>query len=180
VTIPAYQRVLGDNWNRLPGITRQLHSPNPEVVFRGHADIRRTANPLANLAADIMGLPKAGQAVPATITVNATADGEILSRDYGGTVFQTRQSVDLHREEPALIETVGPFRLTFRLHGSEAGIDFELAAACLWGVPLPLWLAPRMRATERADGDVHIFDVASALPLIGELVSYKGRLRHIA
>lgn len=180
MTETAYQQALGNGWDHIPDITRQLHSPDPVVVFEGLADISRTANILANLAADIMGLPKAGNGVPARITVTRQDDGETLERNYGGRVFATRQRVLPLNGETLLVETVGPFILYFRLTGHKDGIDFALVKAQLWGLTLPPWLAPRMRAAERADGDVHVFDVGSALPLLGELVSYTGRLRQIA
>jgi hypothetical protein len=176
----AYQRALGESWAVIPDVTRQLHSPDPVVVFEGRADISRSRNPLAGLAADLMGLPRAGMDVPARITVTRSANGETLKRDYGGRVFETHQQVRQDGAQIVLIETIGPFRFHFRLTGHEDGIDFHLLRAHLWGLPLPGWLAPRMRACERADGNAHIFDVASALPLIGEIVSYRGRLVRIA
>ncbi|WP_421789431.1 DUF4166 domain-containing protein [Hyphobacterium sp.] len=176
----AYQRVLGPAWNELPAMTRRLHSPDPVVVFEGKADIRRTLNPLANFAADLMGLPKSGTNVPARITVTRHDHGETLNRDYGGRVFETHQTVEKCNGQFVLKEQVGPFILTLQLIGHSEGIDFHLQHATLWGLPLPRWLSPAVSARERADGDAHLFQVKSALPLIGELVSYEGRLTEIA
>lgn len=180
MTATAYQKALGNAWDRIPEVTRRLHSPDPVVVFEGLADISRTRNILANLAADIMGLPGAGKSIPARITVTRTPDGETLRRDYGGAVFETRQHILDTASGVLLVERVGPFTLYFRLEGHEDGIDFNLQRATLWGLGLPSWLAPRMRACERADGEHHVFDVSSALPVIGELVSYTGRLKQTA
>lgn len=46
----------------------------------------------------------------------------------------------------------------------------------VFGLPLPLWLAPKSEAREWADGDQFCFDVPIALPGIA-VVHYRGWLR---
>jgi hypothetical protein len=46
----------------------------------------------------------------------------------------------------------------------------------LWGLP---WPGPRVVAGKRIDGDEYVFDVAIALPLVGEVLAYEGRLRPV-
>ena len=46
-------------------------------------------------------------------------------------------------------------------------------------IPLPLFLAPRIAASEHAEGEDFVFDVSVALPLAGRVVHYRGRLRRI-
>jgi hypothetical protein len=170
---PLYARLLGPDWLLLPAITRALHQPEPEALFEGRADIRRGSNLLARLMASLLGLPEAGSAVETLVKVSRTDDGgELLERWYGHRHFATWQGA----RDGLLIERFGPFELRFRLSGHEAGIDFHQIGVSLWGLGLPRALAPQVRASERADGDVHCFDVSLSLPGVGLIVAYKGRL----
>jgi hypothetical protein len=47
----------------------------------------------------------------------------------------------------------------------------------IFGLPMPMALAPKSAAREWADDGDFCFDVPIALPLIGLVVHYKGRLR---
>jgi hypothetical protein len=76
-----------------------------------------------------------------------------------------------------LVERFGPLRFYFDLETSEAGLQMILRRWSVVGVPLPLRLAPACTGTETADGSVFCFDVAIALPLVGPVVRYAGRLQ---
>lgn len=170
----VYEALLGRSWQDLPDVTRMLHSPDPVVRFRGEADIRRGHRRAATLIADMLGLPEAGQAIAADVRVSAAPDGqEWLERWYDGRRFATLQ----YGRAGLLHERFGPFTLMFKLEGSVNGITFRRRGVRLWGVPLPSVLAPRITATERADGDCHLFDVELKLPLIGRIIAYRGRLK---
>lgn len=172
-----YEVLLGPSWAVLPAITRALHSPAPRSGFAGRAEIRRGDNAVAAWMAGMLGLPEAGADVPARVEVSRTRDraqgsGELLERWYDGRHFATLQ----YARAGLLCERFGPFTLKFRLSASESGIDFHRAGVAVWGVPLPGFLAPRVTATERADGEVHRFDVRLDLPIVGLIIAYRGRL----
>lgn len=44
------------------------------------------------------------------------------------------------------------------------------------GLPLPLWLFPSSRAGKRVEEGRYVFEVAFALPLVGDVLSYAGAL----
>lgn len=176
-----YEDLLGPSWAALPAITRALHSPAPRSGFSGRADIRRGGNAVARWMAGMLGLPEAGADVPARVEVSRTVgrrgsrkqdNGELLERWYDGRHFATLQ----YARAGLLCERFGPFTLKFRLSASENGIDFHRAGVALWGVPLPGVLAPRVTASERAEGEVHRFDVRLDLPFVGLIIAYRGRL----
>lgn len=176
---PVYQRVLGEDWLRLPEVTRQLHSPAPVSMFEGTADIEGAEHPLATLIAGRAGLPQSGADVPARISVSMDGDTEIITRDYGGTVFETRQSAVSTPRGMRLREQVGSVVFTLRLEAGPHGLDFHQESATVMGVPLPGVVRPILRAQERADAGEHLFDVEVALPALGRLVRYRGRLRPV-
>jgi hypothetical protein len=64
-----------------------------------------------------------------------------------------------------------------RLLAKPGALDMQRVSGRLWGVPLPGFLLPQIRATERVDDyRRHAFDVEVAAPLVGRLVAYKGWL----
>ena len=176
-----YREVLGAAWDRLPAVTRALHSPDPVVVFKGEATISRGTNVLARGLADRLGLPPAGKHV-AQVTVSRPEPGaEHIERCYGPARLTTHQFLLDKGHKLYLGERFGPFLLCFDLSGHEKGIDFALRQVRLWGLTLPRGCAPQVQASERADqsptGDgVHIFDVEVRLPGLGRLIAYQGRL----
>lgn len=172
-----YEELLGPSWAELPAITRALHSPAPRSGFSGRAEIRRGNNAVARWMAGMLGLPEADADVPARVEVSRTegrkhGNGELLERWYDGRHFATLQ----YAGAGLLCERFGPFTLKFRLSASESGIDFHRAGVAVWGVPLPDCLAPRVTASERAEGEVHRFDVRLDLPNVGLVIAYRGRL----
>jgi len=175
-----YARVLGPAFEQLPRVTRRLHSPDPERVFVGRADIRRGRSLAARLLATLLGLPRPGNGTPARVTVRRKGEAEILTRDYGGRIFESWQGFEATPDGPRLIERVGPVATRLRLEASPDGLNFHAEAAHWRGVALPSWLVPRVAASERAYGEAHLFDVAVSLPLIGEIIGYRGRLVEVA
>lgn len=172
-----YEELLGPSWAVLPAITRALHSPAPRSGFSGRAEIRRGDNAVARWMAGMLGLPEAGADVPARVEVSRTggrtgSTSELLERWYDGRHFATLQ----YAGAGLLCERFGPFTLKFQLSANENGIDFRRAGVALWGVPLPGLLAPRVTASERAEGEVHLFDVRLDLPVVGLVIAYRGRL----
>ncbi len=167
-----YQALLGSGWPRLAAVTHRLHSPDPVVLFEGRVTITRGRNPFAGFIAAILGLPKAGDDMPALVRVSRVDGGELWERWYDGRHFATRQG----RSAGQLTEEFGPFSLFFELQCDDDRLVFEQVGAKLWSLVLPPALWPRIRAREGAQGPTHIFNVALSLPLIGLVVAYRGRL----
>jgi len=68
----------------------------------------------------------------------------------------------------------------FKLQEVGRGIDMKMTGWSMFGVPLPLALAPRSPAREwEEDGRFH-FDVPIDLPLIGRVIHYRGWLEPTA
>ena len=170
-----YERLLGASWARLPDVTRALHAPDGAVLFEGEADIDRGRSFMARLCTAALRLPAAGRSVSARVKTTREDDGELLERWFAGRRFATLQGAD----EGRLVERFGPFRLSFRIEGGEAGIVFHQTGVTVWGIPIPRALAPRVEACEQADAETHIFDVRLSMPGIGEIVRYRGRLRQV-
>ena len=64
-----------------------------------------------------------------------------------------------------------------RLVPRSDGLDMQAVSGRLWGVPLPRFLMPAIKAEERVDdGARHRFEVEIRLPLFGRLIAYRGYL----
>jgi hypothetical protein len=62
------------------------------------------------------------------------------------------------------------------LRPDAGGLTFTLIEAYWLGLRLPRRLQPRLRASESVEDGQYRFDVDIALPLIGRLIEYHGRL----
>jgi len=173
---PLYKNVLGPEFDRMPAVTRALHHPNPERRFVGRAQIRRGGSLLARWVAGWLNLPRTGDGVPVQVTVRRDGAHEVLTRDYGGDIFESRQFQSETSDGPRLMEAIGPITTRLRVEARPDGLNLYAEQAYWHGVPLPRWLTPRVRASERAYGGAHLFYVSVRLPLIGQVIAYRGRL----
>jgi saccharopine dehydrogenase-like NADP-dependent oxidoreductase len=171
-----FERAIGPAWAKLPPVTRRIHTIDPAVILEGEADVAGASNAAGCLIAKLFGLPPAANAVPLRVVIENVGEGERWARHYPARVMRSHMS----SADPArstVVEKMGPLRFTLELAASEAGIDMAPAAAHWGRIPLPRVLVPRIKATERADGQGrHRFDVDISVPLAGRLVHYRGWL----
>ncbi|MEL6875787.1 MAG: DUF4166 domain-containing protein, partial [Pseudomonadota bacterium] len=75
-----------------------------------------------------------------------------------------------------LVERFGVLKFYFHLLERDGGLEMVMQKWSILSLPLPLALAPRSEAIEHAEDNAFCFDVPIALPLIGLIVHYRGRL----
>jgi hypothetical protein len=173
---PLYQRILGEAWNTLPAPLRAMHSCAGSQVAMGQADVLRGRHPLARLVAFAVGFPAAGERVPVQVIFAANADGERWTRTFAGRSFSSFQSAGHGSSAHLLRERFGP--LTFDLALVVEGVKLHLVVRrwSLWGMPLPLVLAPDGDSYETVIDDRFHFQVEIRHRLIGLIVGYHGWL----
>jgi len=174
--VPAlFKRSLGADFERMPMPIRVLHSPRATTVFEGLADIDAGANRVANLLARCCRFPGAARQVPVQVTIQAHEHCEVWRRRFGSSGFAS-----VMRSGPRLglmSESFGLLRCQLRVTADERGLQLSIESARLAGMPLPLFLVPWTRATERVDEHGRFnFDVEIGLRWIGRLVRYRGWL----
>jgi hypothetical protein len=171
---PLYRRVMGDNFEHLPEVTRRLHRGRPAVIAIGEAEVTPAANAVGRFVARTFALPRIAGKQPVRVVIESRDGREHWTRFFGG---KPKRSVMSAAPGGLIEEQFGPFTLRMRLVPKPGGLDMERVSGRLWGVPLPRFLLPRMHATERVDEfRRHAFDVEITAPLIGRLVAYKGWL----
>ena len=168
---PLCARVMGERFTALPEMVRTLHKVCGDGGASGEAVVTGGETFLARLIARIMRFPKAGSH-PLHVSF-AEHDGvERWTRRFGDQTF----SSELSERDGRLVERFGPLRFTFDLPSNAHGLEMHLRAWSLFGIPMPLALAPRGVAREWEEQGHFRFDVPIALPLVGRIVHYTGWL----
>lgn len=175
---PVYESVCGvDACAALPAPIRALHDNVSRARWSGRADITGASNPLAYIAARIVGMPRAAGDVDVTVEFEVRDGVERWRRSFAGRPFVSLQYVGEGPDAGTVIERFGALSFALRNTLDGAGLSQEIAAAYVLGIRLPRLLWPRIRARERVEGQGRFtFDVAISVPLLGRLVAYKGWL----
>ena len=171
---PLYARLMGDRFAELPPLVRAIHDFHADAGAEGEGRVERGQGPFARLIGAVMRFPPAGD-YPLHVSFAVKAGRERWTRDFGGHVF----SSELSGKGGMAVERFGPIRFGFALVPTADGLGMHLRRWSFLGIPLPLFLAPRIIAFERQEADRFHFEVAVALPLIGEVVHYSGWLKPV-
>jgi Domain of unknown function (DUF4166)/Saccharopine dehydrogenase NADP binding domain len=173
---PLYQRILGDAWQALPAPLRAMHQCASRQVAAGEADVVRGQSPLARLAAFVIGFPAAGQRVPVQVEFAPGAGGERWTRTFAGRSFTSFQSEGRGASAHLLRERFGALTFDLALVVEAAKLCLVVRRWSLWGLPLPLVLAPAGDSYETVIDDRFHFHVEIRHRLIGLIVGYRGWL----
>lgn len=172
---PLYRRLLGDAWEELPMPVRDMH--DGVAAAEGVASVERGRHPLAWLAARMMSFPPAHPETPVRVRFTADAGAERWSRTFGTHAFSSRQYEGAGKSERLLVERFGVLEFAMALVLESDRLRLVTRRWSVFGMALPLWLAPRLNAYETADHGVFQFFVEISHPLCGLIVRYKGWLK---
>jgi hypothetical protein len=177
-TTALYRSVCGaESCAVLPAPIRALHDNVSRARWSGRADIEGASNPLAFLAARVVGIPRAARDVDVVVEFEVRDGVERWQRSFAGKPFISLQYAGQGRDAGTVIERFGSLAFALRNTLDGQGLSQEIAAACVLGIRLPRVLWPRVHARERLDARGRVtFDVGIALPLLGRLVAYRGWL----
>lgn len=168
---PAYRRVMGQDFDRLPATLRHLHSPLRDAGASGEATVAGAPTRMGRMIARLMRFPPPGRH-PLHVEFRERDGVERWTRDFSGHRF----SSELRARGRLLEERFGPLRFRFELPLTADGLQMVMREWSAFGIRLPLRLAPRSTASEWEENGTFHFDVPIALPFIGTLVHYRGWL----
>jgi hypothetical protein len=169
---PLYARVMGQRFSALPAAVQRMHWLCADGGASGEADVVRGRNPLARLVAFLMRFPPAGSH-PLHVSFLERDGVERWTRHFGDRSFSSH----LSEQAGQLVEQFGALRFVFDLPSDEHGLEMRICRWSVFGLPLPLALAPRTCAREWEEDGRFRFDVPISLPLIGRIVHYTGWLQ---
>ena len=172
--VPLYPRVIGSAYAALPLPVRDMHDLVGDAGASGRATVKRGRSLPARLVCAAMRFPPEGEH-DLYVSFEERNGVERWTRDFSGHAFTS----ELSQRGERVVERFGPMRFSFDLPADAAGLQMVMRSWSVFGVPMPLWLAPRSEAREWAEGDDFCFDVPIALPGIGVVVHYSGRLRRV-
>lgn len=172
--LPLYRRLIGPDYDRLPQPVRGMHDVIGDGGAAGRGWVRRGRSLLARLVCAVMRFPPEGEH-DLHVAFEERYGVERWTRDFAGNTF----SSELSQSGARLVERFGPMRFSFDLPCDEHGLTMVMRGWSVFGVPMPLRLAPKSEAREWADGEAFCFDVPIALPVIGTVVHYSGHLRRL-
>jgi hypothetical protein len=173
---PLYRRILGDAYAMLPRPLQVMHDLNSELTATGVASVERGQGLLARLAAAIAGFPPAGDDVPVEVAFRLKDGRELWQRNFAGRRFESTQEEGKGRSARLLCERFGPLNLVMALVVEGERMRLVMRRWTLFGLPLPLALAPRIDAYEFAEAGRFRFHVEISHPLTGLIVRYRGWL----
>jgi hypothetical protein len=175
---PLYKRMLGEAWDKLPAPLAALHDvPSNGHKAQGTARVEAGRHIFARLLGTLYGFPHTGKHVPLRVSFHPGDNGELWQRDFDGMKFSTFQFEGRGQADKLLLERFGPVTFWMALVWKEGKLYSVTRRWSLFGVPLPLALAPNTSVYEYADGDDFCFHVEVKHPLMGLLVRYEGKLR---
>lgn len=174
--LPLYRRLLGDAWNSLPPPLQGMHDVDAELTAVGVAEVERGSGWLAQLVALAVGFPRAGKGVPVTVSFKAVDGREHWHRTFADRSFVSIQEQGSGRFERLMCERFGPLKIGMALVCEADRMRLVVRRWSVFGVPLPLSLAPHGDAYEHSEKGRFHFHVEIGHPHTGLIVRYRGWL----
>jgi hypothetical protein len=170
---PLFRQVLGAAFDRLPELTRQVHSGVQHLSLQGVCSIERGHNYLARVAGAIAGMPATVSESPLAVRIDAHTWGEQWTRWFGRQCMQST----LTAQRGLLVERLGLLTIAFQLREEGGRLTWTPRAGRVLGVPMPARFFAGINAVERVAEGRYCFDVRAALPVLGLIVHYRGCLQ---
>jgi hypothetical protein len=174
---PLYRRLLGTAYDTLPPTLRRMHELDRHLVAEGRGDIERGMGLVARLIAAAMGFPPAGVDVPVVVAFRCENGREVWRRSFAGCEFSSIQEEGQGRFDRLLCERFGPAAFGLALIVEAGRLRLLLRRWSLFGVAMPLALAPVCDACEFEEQGRFRFFVDLRLKWVGLIVRYQGWLR---
>jgi len=168
-----YQRLLGNAWKSLPDPLAKLHSSKKA---EGLANVQIGKNVLARVVAKLFAFPEAGQDIPVQVSFQQKDGGELWQRTFAGRSFSSFQSEGHGLSERLLSEQFGVFNFGLALVAEPEKLSLVVHRWSIFGISLPLALAPSTNSFEYAAEGRFCFHVEIQHPITGLIVRYQGWL----
>lgn len=178
-----YQRVMGDEYQKLSPAVQSLHRVFGNEGASGKASVKRGTSFLSKCVALVGGFPPAGNY---NILMDFVEDDGVESwtRNFYNETGHHKFTSHLSQSGHYLIERFGPMRFYFDIYSLDGALIMDIKKWSIFNIPMPLFLGPKPVATESQitegpEKGSFCFDVQILMPLIGEVVHYKGSLNRL-
>jgi len=155
---------------------REMHDLKDRMAAEGRARVTRGSGRLARIAAAIIGFPRAAENVPVRVDFKLQNGRERWTRTFAGCTFHSTQEQGRGRDAWLLCERFGPVKVAMALVLDGSRLRLIVRRWSVFGIPLPVWLAPRGNSYEYSENGRFHFHVETAHPFTGLIVGYRGWL----
>jgi len=160
----------------MPAPLQAMHDLQNEMTAEGAATVTRGRGLLARIAAALVGFPPAGESVPLRVDFKVEQGRERWTRSFAGRSFHSTQEQGRGRFEWLVCERFGPLCAGMALVLDDGKLRLIVRRWSVFGILLPVWLAPRGDSHEYAENGRFHFHVEIAHPFTGLIVGYRGWL----
>ena len=174
---PLYRQILGDAFESLPKQVQLIHDSVKTRRWSGEAEAKQGNGLLARTIAKLIGFPKSAPSIPVSVEMACQGGGELWTRNFDGKTFSSFQSAGKGRSQHLLDERFGLITVALALVVEADQLFLIPRRWSLLGLPLPKFLLPAGRSFETQVSGEFCFDVEISAPIVGLIVSYKGRLK---
>jgi hypothetical protein len=145
------------------------------IHLSGRAAIEGARRPAGRWIARLFGFPKGSPDEAAGVLLKRQGDREVWVRRFGRSSF--RSTLQPGPAPRRLCERFGPFSFELEITAHAGGFTLAVVGWRMGLVRLPASLLPRSPAKAFIDREGRYgFDVAIILPVVGQLVRYRGWL----
>jgi hypothetical protein len=178
--VSLYRALLGSAFDTLPPQLQALHGSAAERRWGGVARVRRGRGLAARAIAAAIGFPPEVDDVPVAVRFSPERGGERWTRTFGGLSFSSHQSNGTERDQYLLVERFGIVAVSLALVVEQHRLFLVPRRWSIGGIPMPGFLLPTGKSFEyEQDGTFH-FDVTIAVPFVGLIAAYQGRLAPVS
>lgn len=161
---------LGAQFEQLSPLVRQAHEGSVQLV--GDARVER-GNLFARLICNVFGMPPQVEICRLIVRGEHYQDKMTWNRHFNDHAMNS----SFYKQGEHLIEKLGPIHMTMHLSVEQGALIYTIKNTKVFGIPIPRFISPYVRAVEMQEQDYYRFKVVVALPVIGKLVSYFGDMQ---
>ena len=162
------------DWPLLAAPVRRMHGGAMSLRAHGVAQVAGARHPAARLLRRVLGLPEPGADQAIALSIERSDGRETWTRGFANG--RMRSTLERAADGARLRERLGPVSLYFELRRDGEAIDWQLRAGRLLGLPLPRAMFGSVFSRSLAEEGRYVFHIDTRLPLLGQLIAYRGWL----
>lgn len=168
-----FERAMGADFAALHPALRAFHAVEGRRRFEGTVDVHAPEQALARVLARVLGTPIETVTGAIAFELDTSPTQESWTRFFPGKKMTSTMVLD----GAHVVEKLGPCKLWFSLQAVDSKLHMRLTRMRFASVPCPRFLLPQVTAIETGVAGHLEFNVKAALPLIGTVAHYVGRLK---
>jgi Domain of unknown function (DUF4166) len=165
-----FKDCLGEKFEQLAPLVRKAHAG--KVRLEGDVVVER-GNAIAQLVCNLFGMPPASLKCRLVVLGSHDAQTMTWNRHFDDHPMDSH----FYKDGDYVVERLGPIHMKMALEVSDGVLTYSLAKTRIFGIPIPKFISPRVKAVEQQVEDKYRFSVVVGMPVVGMLVSYLGDMQ---